>query len=95
MKVVSKSLWISLFIWSSSIAAVSAVEAHETKKKPESSVAGIQSLNQAYLKHWFSIDSRESLQLTVSSMEGDKFGERKELRFISDDGQAVNGVLTS
>lgn len=93
MKVVSKSLWISLFIWSSSIAAVSAVEAHETKKKPENSVAGIQSLNQAYLKHWFSIDSRESLQLTVSSMEGDKFGERKELRFISDDGQAVNGVI--
>lgn len=52
-----------------------------------------QQLNEAYLSHWFSIDSTEPINLALTQLEQDEFGERAEIRFTSDDGQAVNGII--
>ncbi|MBL4672107.1 MAG: alpha/beta fold hydrolase [Arenicella sp.] len=52
-----------------------------------------QRLNQAYLSHWFSYDSAEAINLTLTPLEEDSLGERAEIRFTSDDGQAVNGLI--
>lgn len=50
-------------------------------------------LDQAYLSHWFSYDSVEPINLVLRPLEEDAFGERAEIRFTSDDGQAVNGLI--
>ncbi len=50
-------------------------------------------LEQAYLSHWFSYDSAEPINLTLTKLEDGAFGERAEIRFTSDDGQAVNGLI--
>jgi len=51
------------------------------------------SLDQAYLSHWFSYDSTEAINLSISPLKDDAIGKRSEIRFISDDGQAVNGLI--
>lgn len=52
-----------------------------------------QLLDEAYLSHWFSYDSAEAINLTLTPLEEDSLGERAEIRFTSDDGQAVNGLI--
>lgn len=52
-----------------------------------------QPLDQAYLSHWFSYDSAEPINLALAHLQEDAFGERAEIRFTSDDGQAVNGMI--
>jgi predicted esterase len=52
-----------------------------------------QPLNQAYLSHWFSYDSAEDINLSLTPLKDDALGERAEIRFTSDDGQAVNGLI--
>ena len=59
----------------------------------ESAAPTKQPLEQAYLSHWFSIDSTEPINLTLSPLDKDHLGERSELRFTSDDGQLVNGII--
>jgi dienelactone hydrolase len=55
--------------------------------------ANDQTLDQAYLSHWFSYDSAEPINLTLTSLESDELGERAEIHFVSDDGQTVNGLI--
>ncbi len=52
-------------------------------------------LDQAYLAHWFSIDSQEATNLTLTPLNDGKPDSRSELRFISDDGQPVNGIVAT
>jgi dienelactone hydrolase len=52
-----------------------------------------QTLDQAYLSHWFSFDSTVPIELALTPMPEDEFGQRAEIRFTSDDGQAVNGMI--
>ena len=52
-----------------------------------------QTIAQAYLSYWFSYDSAEATDLTLSALNEDEFGERAELSFTSDDGQLVNGLI--
>ena len=52
-----------------------------------------QSLQQAYLSHWFSYDSSEPLNLALGEVVDDEFGGHAQVRFLSDDGQVVNGLL--
>jgi len=52
-----------------------------------------QPLDQAYLSHWFSYDSSEPINLSLTPLEEDALGKRAEIRFTSDDGQAVNGLI--
>ena len=92
MKVVSKSFYVGLLIWALSIAAVSAKSA----PKPEQTPINLNSdLAQAFVEQWFSIDTREPLNLSQSSIQKTPFGSRRTLRFSSDDGQAVNGMIAS
>jgi len=70
------------------LAALTATALH-AKEAPISD----QLLNQAYLSHWFSYDSAEAINLTLTPLEEDSLGERAEIRFTSDDGQAVNGLI--
>ena len=90
MKVVSKSFYVGLVIWALSIAAVSAKttpKSEQTLGKPAPDLA------QAFVDHWFSIDTREPLNLSLFSVEETQFGSRKTVRFSSDDGQTVNGLI--
>ena len=57
------------------------------------SLASKQPLNEAYLSHWFSYDSAEPINLALTPLEKDELGERAEIRFTSDDGQVVNGLI--
>ncbi len=50
-------------------------------------------LDEAYLSHWFSYDSAEPINLSLTALQDDAFGERAEIRFTSDDGQMVNGLI--
>ena len=50
-------------------------------------------LDQAYLSHWFSYDSAEQINLSLTPLEIDEIGERAEIRFTSDDGHVVNGLI--
>jgi len=50
-------------------------------------------LSEAYLSHWFSYDSAEPINLSLTALEDDVLGERAEIRFTSDDGQVVNGLI--
>lgn len=50
-------------------------------------------LDQAYLSHWFSYDSAEAINLTLTPLQEDMIGARADIRFTSDDGQTVNGVI--
>lgn len=50
-------------------------------------------LDQAYLSHWFSYDSAEPINLSLTKLEDSAFGEHAEIRFTSDDGQTVNGMI--
>lgn len=59
----------------------------------ESAAPTNQPFEQVYLSHWFSIDSTEPISLTLSPLDKDHLGERSELRFTSDDGQLVNGIV--
>jgi dienelactone hydrolase len=52
-----------------------------------------ESLDQAYLSHWFSNDSAEPINLVITPLQEDALGERAEVRFTSDDGRAVNGLI--
>lgn len=52
-----------------------------------------QPLDQAYLSHWFSYDSTEPINLALTPLAEDELGERAGIRFTSDDGQAVNGLI--
>lgn len=52
-----------------------------------------QDLDQAYLSHWFSYDSAEAINLSLTPLQDDTIGERADIRFTSDDGQAVNGLI--
>jgi len=52
-----------------------------------------QSLERAYLSHWFSYDSKEPLNLVLGDLVDDEFGGHAQVRFLSDDGQEVNGLL--
>ncbi|MFT6407437.1 MAG: dienelactone hydrolase [Arenicella sp.] len=52
-----------------------------------------QPLDQAYLAHWFSYDTAEPIELALNPLAADALGERAEIRFTSDDGQAVNGLI--
>ncbi|RBP49910.1 alpha/beta hydrolase family protein [Arenicella xantha] len=52
-----------------------------------------QSLASDYLSQWFSYDSSVPIDLTMTTLARDQIGERAELRFLSDDGQAVNGLI--
>jgi len=52
-----------------------------------------QPLDQAYLSHWFSYDSAESIDLVLTPLEDDTLGKRAEIRFTSDDGHSVNGLI--
>ncbi len=52
-----------------------------------------QALGQAYLSHWFSHDSAEKPNLNLTPLADDELGKRAELRFTSDDGHAVNGLI--
>jgi len=56
-------------------------------------VAGAPPLDQAYLSHWFSYDSAEPIKFSLTPLNKDHLGERAELRFTSDDGQMVNGLI--
>ena len=55
--------------------------------------AKARSLDQAYLAHWFSYDTEEPIKLDLTPLDEDAFGERAEIRFTSDDGQVVNGLI--
>jgi len=50
-------------------------------------------LGEAYLSYWFSYDSAEPINLGLTALQGDAHGERAEIRFTSDDGQMVNGLI--
>lgn len=50
-------------------------------------------LGQAYLAHWFSIDSAEQVNGAITRLAKDVIGDRAELHFKSDDGQNVNGLI--
>lgn len=56
------------------------------------SPAGL-SLDQAYLAHWFAYDSAEPIKLERSLLKTDDIGHIDKLRFTSDDGQTVNGMI--
>jgi len=51
------------------------------------------SLSSAYLSHWFTVDSAEPSNFTLTPLNNDSIGRRDELRFTSDDGEAVNGLI--
>jgi hypothetical protein len=50
-------------------------------------------LDQAYLDHWFYYYSAEPANVALGPLDDDDLGERAELNFTSDDGQAVNGLI--
>ncbi|MFK8019146.1 MAG: alpha/beta hydrolase [Pseudomonadales bacterium] len=77
------SLWLLLILSSLVATPIPAKEA----------VATDQALGQAYLAHWFSIDSAEPINMEHTALEADDIGERGELKFTSDDGQPVNGQI--
>lgn len=50
-------------------------------------------INEAYLEHWFSIDSAEPINMLITPVENDAIGQRSTLSFTSDDGATVNGKI--
>lgn len=62
------------------------------KEAPEPAHA-TDALHEAYLSHWFSYDSAEQPNFDLTPLPDDHLGKRAELRFTSDDGQAVNGLI--
>lgn len=54
---------------------------------------GNQTLDQAYLSHWFSYDSLEEINLKLAPLSPDDLGKRSQITFTSDDGQLVNGLI--
>ncbi len=71
------------------LAATLTIPASFAKETPDS----LQPLDQAYLSHWFSYDSAESIDLVLTPIENDALGKRAEIRFTSDDGSSVNGLI--
>ena len=49
--------------------------------------------HQAMLLHWFSVDSKQAINLTLNRLKEDILGQRAEIRFTSDDGENVNGLI--
>ncbi len=56
-------------------------------------VTGEVRLESAYLDHWFSVDSTEPSNVTLTPLEEATIGVQAELQFTSDDGQIVNGII--
>ncbi len=71
------------------LAAVTATTLQAATELPEDN----QAIDQAYLSYWFSYDSAEPINLVLNKLEDDQYGGRAEIRFTSDDGQIVNGLI--
>ena len=93
MKILLRVCGVTL-IWALPLTAVStAVSTEESAGIGQSHTPPALALDEAYLFHWFSIDSSQPLNLSLLSAEDDKFENRKALSFNSDDAQPVNGSI--
>ncbi len=70
-----------------------AKEAAQDKQPPAARSDLFAAQAQTVLAEWFSIDPKHDLKMQQQPIEADGLGARFSLSFVSDDQQAVNGVL--